>query len=142
MLIYCHLLAERQKATRYLKKARKAFDTADTPETRESASQAVHDADVELNYTLYYPLEIPYSGLYPRGPVPQKTTEMKLVVEAAMANGTLDQLRNSPHLSPSEPDTSIKQNDSHDRTLSGELKGRQDDSDGIEEEDGTAFFDK
>lgn len=58
---------ERQKATRHLKKATKRLN-ASLPNTPEHASalQDVHIAEVDLNYTLYCPLNAKYEGIYPQ----------------------------------------------------------------------------
>lgn len=102
---------ERQKATRGLKKLRTqlASTTANTPEY-EILADRVHCAEVDLNYTLYHPLTEKYVGLFPRQEAqkghhgtgaPAKTPAhprkdkpaMWTVVEACMANGTLQALR-------------------------------------------------
>ncbi|KAI9837959.1 MAG: hypothetical protein M1819_006113 [Sarea resinae] len=68
--------AERQKATRRLKKLRKVLSTAlATTSTDGSSSSstdpkitalqtAIHIASVDLNYTLYHPLDQKYTSLY------------------------------------------------------------------------------
>ena len=71
---------ERQKATRAYKRLTKALDmlpsSAPAKET-ETARKAVHEAEIDLNYTMYYPLSEKYQSLYPRiaeqGPVDTPT---------------------------------------------------------------------
>lgn len=106
--------SERQKATRALKKIQKQF-SAMTPSDTEylTLEQAVHEAEVDRNYTMYYPLEEKYRSLYPRKDHQASLDEEKeegiggrglrgsgnerpplwLVVERAMAEGTLEALR-------------------------------------------------
>ena len=62
-------LPERQKATRHLKKLQKRLDAlpVDSPEypaLREEADVAA----VDLDYTLYHPLDQKYQSLYPQRP--------------------------------------------------------------------------
>lgn len=85
--------------------------------------QEIHDAEVALNYSIYYPLMKPYSALYPRSTKQEKgeleenteepetgvqkklakakgDPEMWAAVERAMEEGTLDVLRNSEESAP------------------------------------------
>jgi len=57
---------ERQKATRVLKKIRREVEATTEPTKKEEALQRLHIAEVNLNYTLYYPLMRPYSALFPK----------------------------------------------------------------------------
>ncbi|MCJ1401189.1 18S rRNA maturation protein [Xylographa trunciseda] len=106
--------SERQKATRALKKLQKALDAA-TSETIEQTKlrSTVHEAEVDLNYTLYYPLAEKYQSLYPRKETQEfqddeernEVSERKqprqqgekpplwFLIERAMAEGTLEALR-------------------------------------------------
>ncbi|KAK4955399.1 rRNA-processing protein efg1 [Elasticomyces elasticus] len=54
---------DRQKATRRLKKVKKAAEESDR-QTR--VNDVLHAAEVDLNYALYYPLDQPYVALYPK----------------------------------------------------------------------------
>lgn len=100
------MLAERQKATRALKKLQKRLD-ASLPDTSDydSLAKEVQDAKIDLNYTIYYPLTEKYQSLFPRQeiadtgnshparkPVAEKPA-MWEVVERCTADGTLDALR-------------------------------------------------
>lgn len=72
-----------------------ASATPNTPE-HDTLADHVHCAEVDLNYTLYHPLLEKYVGIFPRQDAP-KTRQDKpaiwTVVEACMANGTLQALR-------------------------------------------------
>ncbi|MCJ1284116.1 18S rRNA maturation protein [Xylographa opegraphella] len=58
---------ERQKASRQLKRLQSQLDTvADESSERKTLQSAVHRAEVDLNYTMYYPLAEKYQSLYPR----------------------------------------------------------------------------
>lgn len=109
---------DRQKATKRLKRARKELDGCpDGDEGRTELARRVQDAEVDINYAQYYPLDRHYVSLFPR----RKTkgddddnseegedgangneaiverkgdTEMWERVKQCMANGTLDALRN------------------------------------------------
>lgn len=57
--------AERQKATRRLKRLKKLLSTKDkASEEFVDLKQKVHRAEVDLNYTLYSPLAEKYTSLY------------------------------------------------------------------------------
>lgn len=95
---------ERQKATRHVKKTQKNLqstppDTADYKQLEEQ----LHVSEVDLNYTLYYPLNQKYEAIYPRkedgsngnqeiGDPSLKPVAWK-AVEKCMEDGTLDALR-------------------------------------------------
>lgn len=114
---------ERQKATRALKKAKARLAAAaeagatevelNDSQQKDTAPlvllrQQVHDAEVDYNYTLYYPLDRKYVSLWPphkpaadgSGEVRCSTTssreekdQMWKMVESCLENGTLAQLR-------------------------------------------------
>ena len=103
-------LSERQKAQRALKKL-----TSQTSRLSPSAEDAdlaakIHEATVNLNYTMYFPLNKKYQSLYPRTTEqdPENlnsiggTGKRKIggqrpplwsLVEKAMVDGTLEELR-------------------------------------------------
>ncbi|KAI9684220.1 MAG: 18S rRNA maturation protein [Trizodia sp. TS-e1964] len=56
---------DRQKATRRLKKIRKQLSTLTDQSEIEKLSKTVHDAEVDLNYTLFCPLDERYISLFP-----------------------------------------------------------------------------
>ncbi|KAF2275472.1 uncharacterized protein EI97DRAFT_76282 [Westerdykella ornata] len=112
---------DRQKATRILKRLRRQLATEtdategadETPERRKLLRE-IHDAEVAVNYAIYYPLMKRYIALYPKSKREMKNTdgesntqegnsentakgdpEMWAAVERAMEEGTLDKLRNS-----------------------------------------------
>ncbi|KAF2092324.1 hypothetical protein K490DRAFT_21624, partial [Saccharata proteae CBS 121410] len=95
---------ERQKATRILRKAeRKLKENTDTEQQTE-LKEAKHIAEVDLNYTLFYPLIRPYVSLYSTKKDEEGTSKgitrlggdkiMWELVEKKMRDGTMDALRN------------------------------------------------
>lgn len=101
---------DRQKATRRLKQAHKTLKAAKTPEEHELASKKAHVAEVNLNYSIYYPLERPYSALYPARKAysgensalddtsiaeGKGDRQIWTLVQKAMKSGTLTDLRDS-----------------------------------------------
>ncbi|KAE8451230.1 hypothetical protein EG329_004394 [Mollisiaceae sp. DMI_Dod_QoI] len=97
---------ERQKATRLLKKLRKQLIEANSTEEVETLKTQMHVAEVDLNYTQYFPLSEPYISLYPpKGAAAAKDEVAEIEdtnpkpkiwveVEKCMENGTLEKLRN------------------------------------------------
>ena len=103
--------SERQKAQRVLKQLNKLASNPSSNTAEEPTLAAeIHEATVDVNYTLYFPLNEKYHSLYPRtteqGPENVRDIggkgERKLggprpplwsVVEQAMADGTLEDLR-------------------------------------------------
>ena len=96
---------ERKKATRVHKQLKKRLE-ASPPDTSEykQLEQEVHDAEIDVNYTIYHPLTEKYKSLFPRQEdVPGgETAARKLVtvkpaiwkmVEQCTADGTLEALR-------------------------------------------------
>jgi len=103
---------ERQKATRTLNKLTKRLSST-TPSSPDHASldKQIYDAQVDLNYALFYPLHEKYTSLYPRtaGQSPTETPQeiggkgqrkseadrppLWALVEKCMADGTLQELR-------------------------------------------------
>ncbi|KAF1816435.1 hypothetical protein P152DRAFT_478974 [Eremomyces bilateralis CBS 781.70] len=55
---------ERQKATRAHKKALKALNATTDPAERARLGPLAKAAEIDLNYTMYYPLMLPYVSLY------------------------------------------------------------------------------
>ena len=105
------MTTERQKATRALKKLRKQLEASSlsSPE-HAKLEKAVHEAEVDLNYTLFYPFAKKYHSLYPRTPEQGPENEHEIggkgerkvggqrpplwsLVEISMAGGTLEALR-------------------------------------------------
>ncbi|KAL9599359.1 MAG: hypothetical protein Q9219_003892 [cf. Caloplaca sp. 3 TL-2023] len=102
---------ERQKATRSVKRLRNQLAAA-SPDTQEykSVEDQLHCAEVDLNYTLFYPLTEKYVSIFPRketaeaqdekGPstdrsdhLQQDKPAMWKIVENCMESGTLEALR-------------------------------------------------
>lgn len=120
--------ADRQKATRILKRLKKEHASTEDTEERTTLRQRIHTAEVDVNYAIYYPLMKPYSSLYPKsknkksddsegadddednvkskgGEIegPKGDVEMWKAIEQAMEDGTLDRLRHSKDSIPAEP---------------------------------------
>ncbi|KAF2773113.1 hypothetical protein EJ03DRAFT_154227 [Teratosphaeria nubilosa] len=106
---------DRRKAERNLKKAKKALSACEDAAVAEGLEQRAKDAEVDVNYAIYYPLDKSYVSLYPtkrkkegkndddaaeehkaqKGEVErQGDKEMWEMVRQCMADGTLDDLRN------------------------------------------------
>ena len=99
---------DRQKATKRLKRARKKLNACeDGDDERMRLEQALSDAEVDVNYAQYFPLDQPYVSLFPRkesgsddgsegsGDAERKGDDsMWQKVKQCMADGTLDALRN------------------------------------------------
>jgi hypothetical protein len=100
---------DRQKATKRLKRARKELQACESEgDKRVRLKRAVEDAEVEVNYAQYFPLDQPYVSLFPRknededegGSEEQGGSERKgdevmwQKVKECMVDGTLDALRN------------------------------------------------
>ncbi|KAI9811275.1 MAG: 18S rRNA maturation protein [Thelocarpon impressellum] len=91
---------ERQKATRLLKKLRKTLAASSSAEDRQALERRVHEADVDLHYALYCPLDEKYTALYAGRPADAATEtgsekpELWREVERRMEEGTLEDLRN------------------------------------------------
>ncbi|KAM0802222.1 hypothetical protein BDR22DRAFT_803841 [Usnea florida] len=93
---------ERKKATRAHKQLKKRLD-ASSPDTSEykQLEQELHDAEIDVNYTIYHPLIEKYRSLFPRQE-DGETAARKLVtvkpaiwkmVEQCTEDGTLEALR-------------------------------------------------
>ncbi|KAF1360827.1 hypothetical protein EJ07DRAFT_164960 [Lizonia empirigonia] len=109
---------DRQKATRILKRLKKELAAAEDEESKAALQKKVHNAEVDVNYAISYPLMKPYSSLYPttkkaksKNAETDDSDEAKSkpdeidgpkgdvmvwkMVEQAMEEGTLETLRNS-----------------------------------------------
>jgi hypothetical protein len=108
------MVTERQKATRLLKKLRKRLLATESTEEVEILKVQMHVAEVDLNYTQYYPLSEPYVSLYPQknssADEPDQLKEanskpkppMWSEVEKCMEDGTLNRLRNRVSVGPAQ----------------------------------------
>lgn len=112
-------LVDRRKAERHLKKASKAYEAASNSSEKAELEQKLHIAQVDLNYTLYYPLARKYSALFPAKDdehnesktLPATKDEgMWLRVEQATEQGhdALQALRDESSFQPSKGDGSHK----------------------------------
>ncbi|KAF2875501.1 hypothetical protein BDV95DRAFT_484865 [Massariosphaeria phaeospora] len=111
---------DRRKATRILKRLYKELTSLEDQSERADLLRRIHNVEVDLSYTTYYPLLKPYSSLYPKTSQgasksdeptnddelsnqqsgdqvdgPKGDPEMWKAVEQAMIEGTLRQLRDS-----------------------------------------------
>jgi len=100
------LFIERRKAERYLKKARQQLIECSDASQLPALQQDVHLCDVDLQYTLYHPLNEVYSSLYKKEGKDKgkeaeaegmhevdRSAKMWKVVEAAMVSNQLGELR-------------------------------------------------
>ncbi len=105
---------DRQKAAKRLKQAQKQLDAFDgDKKQRKKLAKVVEDAEVDVNYAQFFPLDKPYVSLFPRkreedgdeaskdssaprdGSAERKgDPEMWRKVKECMVDGTLDDLRN------------------------------------------------
>ena len=100
---------ERQKATRHLKKAKKALEACEDDEARPALKRKAHIAEVDLNYPQYYPYMTPYQSMWKKEKgeegedqyTPNNeqedgakgNVEIWRQVEEAMEKGTLEKLK-------------------------------------------------
>lgn len=125
-------MIDRQKGTRILKRLKKELNALEDESKRTKLQQQVHNAEVDVNYAIYYPLMKPYSSLYPKSKKgktddsedaedtgedsknsadqdgPKGDVEMWRAVEQAMEDGTLEKLRYSKDSLPAEPPKKTK----------------------------------
>jgi hypothetical protein len=102
---------DRQKATKRLKRARKAMkEVEDDAARREELAREADECELDVQYAMYYPLDVPYVALYPShkkaegqeedsdGKVVevarQGDAEMRALLKKCVAEGKLDALRN------------------------------------------------
>ncbi|CBX91735.1 hypothetical protein IAQ61_011031 [Plenodomus lingam] len=117
---------DRQKATRILKRLKKEHAAEEDEEKKAELRRRVHNAEIDVNYAIYYPLMKPYSSMYPKSKKdkpagasdddsdaqgksskevdgPKGDLDMWRKVEVATEEGTLDALRNSKEGIPAAP---------------------------------------
>ena len=101
---------DRQKATKRLKRARKAMkEVEDDAEERERLALEADECELDVQYAMYYPLDVAYVALYPsvrkaegkeeEGGAPaevqrQGDAKMRALLKKCAAEGKLDALRN------------------------------------------------
>jgi len=108
---------DRKKAMRILKRLKKEYAAEGDGEKKHMLEKKVHDAEVDVNYAIYYPLMKPYTAMYPKSRVgqsddqepeaqaksnsevdgPKGDKDMWRAVEKATEEGTLGALRSSRH---------------------------------------------
>lgn len=107
---------DRQKATRIFKRLKKELAAAEDDDKKSALQKRLHNAEVDVNYAISYPLMKPYSSLYPKSKSKNTETDGReetnskndvvidgpkgdvvvwKMVEQAMEEGTLETLRNS-----------------------------------------------
>ncbi|KAH9873332.1 hypothetical protein J1614_005730 [Plenodomus biglobosus] len=117
---------DRQKATRILKRLKKEHAAEADEKKKVQLRQRVHNAEIDVNYAIYYPLMKPYSSMYPKSNKdkttgasdedsdtqgksssyvdgPKGDVVMWRTVETATEQGTLDMLRHSKDGLPTAP---------------------------------------
>jgi len=106
---------DRQKATKRLKKARKALKDCEDVGEREQLGKQVDDYELDVHYAMYFPLDVPYVALYPTIRIKVEDEEdeadevmtkrsgdgerkgdpkMRELVRKCLANGKQDKLKN------------------------------------------------
>ena len=101
---------DRQKATKRLKRARKAMkEVEDDAEERERLALEADECELDVQYAMYYPLDVAYVALYPSvrkvegkekeegAPAEvqrQGDAKMRALLKKCAAEGKLDALRN------------------------------------------------
>jgi hypothetical protein len=135
-MLQCLHSAERQKATRQLKRLRKRLLGAESEEEVVDIKTKMHVAEVDLNYTQYYPLYQRYISLYPQKDnngrdmsnqdehVGDKTKKppMWAEVERRMLDGTLIQLRNGTGTAVGDHERSQSSKAPKSRSRAGSLQ--------------------
>ncbi|KAI9656567.1 MAG: 18S rRNA maturation protein [Bathelium mastoideum] len=116
---------EKQKASRRLRQARKKLEAATSADDTAAARHEFHMAEVDLNYTTHFPLNLPYVSLYPSKKEknedgqqddasiavgPRGDVDMWRMVEECTANSTLDSLRDG-HLTEDRGGAGLDPND-------------------------------
>jgi len=100
---------DRQKATKRLKRARKAMkEVEDDAVRREELAREADECELDVQYAMYYPLDVAYVALYPSVKkadgqeedgkavevARQGDAEMRALLKKCVAEGKLDALRN------------------------------------------------
>jgi hypothetical protein len=100
---------DRQKATKRLKRAKKAMkEVEDDAEKREAFALEADECELDVQYAMFYPLDVPYVALYPsvrkvegkeeegaKGEVERQGDKaMRALLKKCAAEGKLDALRN------------------------------------------------
>jgi hypothetical protein len=102
---------DRQKATKRLKRARKAMkEVEDDAARREELAREADECELDVQYAMYYPLDVPYVALYPSHKkvegqeedsdgkavevARQGDAEMRALLKKCVTEGKLDALRN------------------------------------------------
>lgn len=137
---------DRQKGTRILKKLKKELQAEEDEEKKQELARRVHNAEVDVNYAIYYPLMKPYASLYPKSKKekageseesgegaaedkpnrevdgPKGDVAMWKTVEEAMTEGTLDALRNRKEGLPAPAPAKEKKSKKPDQAVKSKEK--------------------
>jgi len=94
---------ERQKATRFLRQVKRQLANAPEPQEKKELEAEVYNCEVDLNYTMFFPLQKIYTSLYAnvktatgkreKESTADRSHPMWKTVEDAMKHGTLQALR-------------------------------------------------
>lgn len=100
---------DRQKATKRLKRAKKAMkEVEDDADRREALAREADECELDVQYAMFYPLDVPYVALYPSARKAegkeaegekveverQGDAAMRALLKKCAAEGKLDALRN------------------------------------------------
>lgn len=102
---------DRQKATKRLKRAKKAMKEVESDaQKREELAKEVDECELDVQYAMFYPLDVPYVALYPSAKKEEGKTdaedgkvvevqrqgdaEMRALLKKCVSEGKLDALRN------------------------------------------------
>ncbi|OJJ51323.1 hypothetical protein ASPZODRAFT_138428 [Penicilliopsis zonata CBS 506.65] len=141
---------ERKTATKHLNRLLRREKEARSEEMKETLARRIHSARVDLNYTIYFPLQEKYVSLYPKGSetkdeeeegeeeeeVEEETEKeqkpaMWAVVEKAMEEGTLESLRDGVSGSTSIEEKTEKKRKEKKKKEEEEEKAASEEEDGF-----------
>ncbi|KAH7135696.1 hypothetical protein B0J11DRAFT_576265 [Dendryphion nanum] len=159
---------DRKKADRNLKKLKRELSSSDDRSNKTELLRRIHNAEVDLNYAIYYPLLKPYSSLYPNTKEekskmvdntdsddvqnhleetdgPKGDHEIWRAVEEAIKTGTLQDLRDSkaegPTMAKQKRETETKKkNPKIQKGIRPQILKGADTTGNDEEEDNDDFF--
>ncbi|KAL5454160.1 hypothetical protein PMIN06_005119 [Paraphaeosphaeria minitans] len=142
---------ERQKATRIVKRLHKQLAALEDDSEKTEKMHSIHNAEVDLSYTLYYPLLKAYVSLYPKQQKedsksgdaapptdgPKGDVTMWKTVKKAIEEQTLEELRESREgvIIPGAPENNKAKNlkkdakDTKDTKDTKEKNSKSDDAD-------------
>lgn len=152
---------DRRKAEKRVRRAKKELEGLDEGDGgREGLEQRVRDAEVDVKYAVYYPLEVEYVPLFPRkrkgsededaegdevGEVErQGDSVMWETVKRCMEDGTLDALRNGklsgPEKGGDDDDATMKHTTTKQPKHSSKAENREEAGESEGDEAGGSFW--